>query len=82
MPRDISVSEVANVYELRRDQWRGNVARISKDPELLNEVSKYTWTYSEGAHPYLRSSKLGISLHEFVLGFVYGAENIDKMQAE
>lgn len=82
MPRAMSVTEVGNVYELRRDQWRGNTARISKDPELLNEVCKYTWTYSEGVHPYLRSSKLGMSLHEFVLGFVYGAENIDKMQAE
>ena len=48
MPRAMSVTEVGNVYELRRDQWRGNVARISKDPELLNEVCKYTWTYSEG----------------------------------
>ena len=47
MPRAMSVTEVGNVYELRRDQWRGNVARISKDPELLNEVCKYTWTYSE-----------------------------------
>lgn len=82
MPRAMSVTEVGNVYELRRDQWRGNTERISKDPELLNEVCKYKWTYSEGVHPYLRSSKLGMSLHEFVLGFVYGAENIDKMQAE
>lgn len=78
----MSVKEVGNVYELKRDQWKGNVARISKIPELLEEVKKYTWTYNEGLHPYLRSSKLGMSLHEFVLGFVYGAENIDKMQAE
>ena len=30
----------------------------------------------------MRCTKIGLSLHEFVLGFIYGAENIDKMQAE
>ena len=45
-------------------------------------MKKYTWTYTTGDHPYLRCTKIGLSLHEFVLGFIYGAENIDKMQAE
>ena len=26
MPSDMSISEVGNVYELRRNQWRGNAA--------------------------------------------------------
>lgn len=83
MPEDmIIISEVGNVYELRRNQWRGKVARITKDQELLNEVRKYTWTCCEGKHPYLRCSKLGVSLHKFVLDFVYGKENIDKMLAK
>ncbi len=30
----------------------------------------------------MRNSKLQKYLHEFVLGFIYGAENIDKMQSE
>lgn len=82
MPLAMEITEVGDVYELRRDQWKGNTARISKDPSLLEEVKKYTWTYNVGKHPYLRSSKLGLSLHEFVLGFIYGADTIDQMQAE
>lgn len=82
MPLAMEITEVGDVYELRRDQWKGNTARISKDPSLLEEVKKYTWTYCVGKHPYLRSSKLGLSLHKFVLGFIYGADTIDQMQAE
>ena len=82
MPRDVSVSEVGNAYELSRDQWQGNVARISKDSRLLKEVRKYTWTYDGGSHPYLRCKTLNTSLHKFVLGFIYGDEIIDKMLAE
>lgn len=77
---DMQIIESANIYELRRAQWRGNVARITKDPELLEEVKKYTWTYSVGEHPYLRNSKLGVSLHEFVLGYIYGSEHIRRMR--
>lgn len=80
MPSDMSISEVGNVYELRRNQWRGNAARITKDPALLEEVQKYTWTYNAGMHPYLRCSKLGISLHEFVMGYIYGQDKIDELQ--
>lgn len=78
----MTVAEVGDVYELKRDQWQGNTVKISKDPELLEEVKKYTWTYNKGKHPYIRNAKLGISLHEFVLGFVYGNENIARMQSE
>ena len=48
-------------------------------------MKKYTWTYKRSEknnHPYLWCSKTGLSLHEFVLGFIYGAESIDKMQDE
>ena len=82
MPRPMEITEIGDVYELKRDQWRGNTARISNDPKLLEEVRKYTWTYSEGKHPYLRCSKLGVSLHEFVLGHIYGNENVKQMLAE
>lgn len=33
---------------LKREQWRGNDAYISNYPGLIDEVKKYTWTYSEG----------------------------------
>ena len=78
----MDIQEIGNTYELRRDQWKGHVARISKDEALLEEVKKYTWTYKDGAHPYLHCGKLNIYFHEFVLGFIYGADKINDMQAE
>lgn len=82
LPMPMEITTVGAVYQLSRDQWCGNIAKITKDDALLEEVKKYTWTYTTGDHPYLRCTKIGLSLHEFVLGFIYGAENIDKMQAE
>ncbi len=34
----MNVKEVGGVYELKRDQWKGNTARISKVPELLEQI--------------------------------------------
>ena len=72
-----------NVYELYRKQWNGKRALISDYPGLLDEVRKYTWTCTHGKdrkqHSYLRSSELNISLHKFVLAFLYGRENLDTM---
>ena len=66
MPSKVmEINKIGSIYELKRDQWRGHLARISADDALLDEVKKYTWTYSEGTHPYLRSSAIGASLHEF-----------------
>lgn len=80
MPMDINI--IGNIIELSREQWKGHVAKITNDSRLLEEVKKYTWTYKEGEHPYLYNSKLKMYFHEFVLGFIYGAENIDRMQLE
>lgn len=82
MPKVMDIDEIGDVYVLSREQWRGHTAKITNDPALLEEVKKYTWTYRDGAHPYLHSGKLNMYFHEFVLGFIYGADNIDKMQAE
>ena len=82
MPKQMEISIIGNVIELRREQWKGKVARITNDSALLEEVKKYTWTYKDGEHPYLHNSKLNLYFHEFVLGFIYGAENIDQMQSE
>lgn len=82
MPKAVNIRVIGNVIELSRDQWKGHVAKITNDPSLLEEVKKYTWTYKDGEHPYLHNSKLNIYFHEFVLGFIYGRENIDRMQAE
>ena len=82
MPKTVNIRVVGNVIELSRDQWKGHVAKITNDPSLLEEVKKYTWTYKDGEHPYLHNSKLNIYFHEFVLGLIYGRENIDRMQAE
>ncbi|MCR0349538.1 hypothetical protein DWW36_13310 [Erysipelotrichaceae bacterium AF15-26LB] len=82
MPKPMEIKEVGNVYELRRDQWRGHVAKITKDPDLLRAIKEYTWTYRDGAHPYLHSSALNMYFHEFVLGYIYGAKFIDEMQAK
>ena len=75
----MKATEIGSVIELSRDQWDGHKAYISDYPGLLEAVQKYTWTYSGGEHPYLRSSKLKTSLHKFVLAFLYGADNLEKM---
>lgn len=80
-PMEMIVNQIGNVYELSREQWRGNKAMISKSPELLEAVKKYTWTYSEGKHPYLRNSVIEMSLHEFVLSFIYGHSHVKNMIA-
>lgn len=77
LPMDIEIS--GDRINLKRDQWRGNSAYISNYPGLLDEVKKYTWTYTEGDHPYLNSSKLKVSLHKFVLQFLYGVEKLEEM---
>lgn len=82
MAAKLEVLEIGDVYELRRDQWGDNIVRISKDPALLEEVKKHTWTYCKGNHPYIKCSREKKTLHEFVMGFVYGKDNIDKLQAE
>lgn len=61
-----------NQIKLYRKQWNNCEATISNYPGLLEQISKYTWTYTSGLHPYLRSSKLNMSLHKFVLAFLYG----------
>lgn len=38
MPLEMKVIEIGDTYELQREQWGGNIARISKDPDLLEEV--------------------------------------------
>lgn len=78
-PKEMLVEEIGSVYELSREQWRGHKARISNSPELLNEVKKYIWTYNEGKHPYLRNGVTGMSLHEFVISYIYGHEYVKKM---
>lgn len=64
---------------LNRAQWKGNDAYISNYPGLLDEVKKYTWTYTGGKHAYLRCASLKMSLHQFVLQFLYGKEKLDRM---
>ena len=75
MKKDIQGDRIS----LQRGQWNGNTAYISNYPGLLDEVDKYTWTYSVGDHPYLRCSASSISLHKFVLQFLYGKEKLDEM---
>ena len=79
MPKDMDIEIQGEQLELKRDQWKGNVAYISNYPGLLDEVKKYTWTYTEGNHPYLNCSVLRVSLHKFVLQFLYGKEKLDEM---
>lgn len=79
MPEDMDVNVIDKIIELKRAQWKGKVAYISNYPGLLDEVRKYTWTYAEGKHAYLVCSKLNVSLHKFVLQFLYGKEKLDEM---
>lgn len=77
--KEMDVNIFGEYIELKRDQWRGHSARITNDPELLEEVKKYTWTYNVGSHPYLRNGVMGMSLHEFVLSHIYGHECVKKI---
>lgn len=78
--RDIMKSEICgDIVRLKRNQWKGYEAQISNYPGLLDEVQKYTWTYSSGKHPYLNCSKLNTSLHKFVLAFLYGEDKLNQM---
>lgn len=79
MPKPMDIEIGNDRIKLQREQWRGNSAYISNYPGLLDEVKKYTWTYTEGTHPYLNCSILKTSLHKFVLQFLYGKEKIDEM---
>ena len=56
MPMNIAIED--DRVRLQREQWKGNSAYISNYPGLLDEVKKYTWTYSAGEHPYLNCSVL------------------------
>ena len=56
-PMPMEVTAIGDIYQLRREQWKGNIARITRDDALLEEVKKYTWTYTDGKHPYLRCAK-------------------------
>ena len=77
MPMNIAIED--DRVRLQREQWQGNSAYISNYPGLLDEVKKYTWTYSAGEHPYLNCSVLGVSLHKFVLQFLYGKDKLEEM---
>jgi hypothetical protein len=77
--KEMQINIIGDYIELKRERRRGHSARISNDPELLEKVKQYTWTYTEGKHPYLNSGTLRKSLHRFVLDFVYGAEYVQKM---
>ena len=54
MPSPIEIQIEGDRIKLHRKQWKGNVAYISNYPGLLDEVKKYTWTYTGGKHPYLK----------------------------
>ena len=76
MEQDLKYKKIGNSYKLMREQWKGKTAFISDYSNLLQEVLKYTWTYSNG---YLRNSKLSVSLHQFVLEFLYGKEKLSQL---
>lgn len=82
MPVSMTIEIQGDRIRLQRAQWKNQEAYISNYPGLLDEVNKYTWTYSGDKHPYLRCATLQISLHEFALQFLYGKENLDKMLAK
>lgn len=79
MPKPMDIEFRGDMIKLQREQWKGNSAYISNYPGLLDEVKKYTWTYTEGLHPYLNCAKLKMSLHKFVLQFLYGKDRLDEM---
>ena len=79
MPKPMDIQIRNDIVELKREQWKGKTAYISNYPGLLDEVKKYTWTYTENKHPYLNCTKMNVSLHKFVLQFLYGKENLDEM---
>ena len=79
MPSPIEIKIEGDRIKLQRKQWKGNVAYISNYPGLLDEVKKYTWTYTDGKHPYLKCSASKVLLHQFVLQFLYGKEKLDEM---
>lgn len=79
MPKPMDIEFRGDMIKLQREQWKGNSAYISNYPGLLDEVKKYTWTYTEGLHPYLNCAKLEMSLHKFVLQFLYGKDRLDEM---
>ena len=79
MPETMDIKIEKDRIKLHRKQWESNIAYISNYPGLLDEVKKYTWTYTKGNHPYLNCSVLRMSLHKFVLQFLYGKEKLDEM---
>lgn len=79
MPKPMNIKIEGDRVKLQREQWKGNFAYISNYPGLLDEVKKHTWTYTENDHPYLNCSELKVSLHKFVLEFLYGKEKLDEM---
>lgn len=79
MPQKIEYVQIGDMFELSRDQWCGQKAKITNYPGLLEEVIKYTWTFTGGVHPYLRCSAINMSLHKFVLSFLYGKKEVEKM---
>ena len=82
MPMPMTIEIQGDRIRLQRDQWKNNDAYITNYPGLLEEVKKYTWTYSEGEHPYLNCGTLRMSLHHFVLQFLYGKAKLDEMLAK
>ena len=81
MPKSdlMQINVCDNRIYLKRKQWNNREAKISNYQGLIEEVKKYTWTYTSGQHPYLRSTKLNVSLHKFVLSFLYGKEKVNAM---
>lgn len=77
--RKPKIERIGNMILLKRDQWKDHTATISDYPGLLDEDMKYTWTYYESDHPYLKCGKLNTSLHKFVLAFLYGADQLNHM---
>lgn len=77
--RKPKIERIGNMILLKRDQWKDHTTTISDYPGLLDEVMKYTWTYYESDHPYLKCGKLNTSLHKFVLAFLYGADQLNHM---
>ena len=79
MPLPMTIEIQGDRIRLHRDQWKNNDAYITNYPGLLDEVKKYTWTYVDGEHPYLRCGTLNMFLHHFVLQYLYGKDKLDKM---